>query len=49
MVEKRVNQIEISKTLGITEKTLIKLKKKYIKVNQAFIDGLILKHDGCTL
>ena len=44
MVEKRINQIEISKTLGITEKTLIKLKKKYIKVNQAFIDGdLVLK------
>jgi len=39
MVSKSATQKEIAKILGMTEKTLIKLKNKHPKLNQAFIFG----------
>lgn len=39
LVSKNITQKEISKVLGVSEKTLIKLKKKYPKLNQAFVFG----------
>lgn len=39
MVSKRIIQKEISGFLGISEKTLIKLKKAHPRLNQAFVNG----------
>lgn len=39
MVSKNITQKDICKVLGLTEKTLIKLKKVHPKLNQAFIFG----------
>ncbi len=39
MIAKRSSQKQVSEYLGITEKTLIKLKKAHPKLDQAFIFG----------
>jgi transposase len=39
LVSKAVPQVEIAKILGMSEKTMYKLKNRYPKMNQAFIFG----------
>jgi len=39
MVSKNITQKNIAKVLGMTEKTLIKLKNRYPKLDQAFVYG----------
>jgi len=39
MVEKRVPQKVIAEAIGLSERTLIKLRKAHVKLNQAFIEG----------
>ncbi len=39
LVSKGVTQIEISRILGMSEKTLYKLKNRHPKMNQAFVFG----------
>lgn len=39
LVSKAVPQVEIAKILGMSEKTMYKLKNRYPKMNQAFVFG----------
>lgn len=39
MVEKRFPQKVIAEAIGLSERTLIKLRKAHVKLNQAFIEG----------
>ena len=39
MVQKRISQKNIAETIGLSERTLIKLRKNHVKFNQAFIEG----------
>ena len=45
MVEKRISQKVIAETIGVSERTLIKLRKNHAKMNEAFIQGNeVMKH-----
>jgi hypothetical protein len=39
LVSKRIIQKDIAESLGVSEKTLIKLKKHHSRLNQAFVNG----------
>lgn len=39
MVARRINQTNISKALNISEKTLLKLRRKHPRLNQAILNG----------
>jgi len=39
LVSKRILQKDISKVIGVSERTLIKLKRAHPRLNQAFING----------
>jgi hypothetical protein len=39
LVSKRIIQKDIAESLGVSEKTLIKLKKVHPRLNQAFVNG----------
>jgi hypothetical protein len=39
LVSKRIIQKDIAESLGVSEKTLIKLKKAHPRLNQAFVNG----------